>query len=485
MNNQSIKDYDVIIVGAGLSGIGAAYHLQTACSGKSFAVLEARSAIGGTWDLFKYPGIRSDSDMYTLGFPFNPWENPKAIADGPSILQYIKDTAQKFGIDKKIKFNHKVVDASWTDSDKLWTLKIAGNDKVQEQQLRCKFLFMCSGYYDYDKGYTPEFPGSETFKGAIIHPQKWDNSIEYANKKVVIIGSGATAVTLVPEMSKKAEKVTMLQRSPTYVVSLPSEDKIANFFRKVLPSKLAYSLSRWKNILFSIGFYNASRKWPDGVRKFIQKGIKKELGKNYDIRHFDPKYKPWDQRLCIVPDADLFHSIKDGKVEVVTDTIQQFTTKGILLTSGKKLEADIIVTATGLKVQLLGGMSMHINGELGDTGKTHCYRGVMFSDVPNFAITVGYTNASWTLKCDLNCQFVTKVLNFMEQKNYTICTPRFDSAEFKSEPLLDFDAGYILRASDSLPKQGSKHPWKVYQNYIKDLFSLKMESVNDKYLEYK
>lgn len=485
MNNESTTGYDVIIVGAGLSGIGAAYHLQTACSGKSFAVLEARSAIGGTWDLFKYPGIRSDSDMYTLGFPFNPWENPKAIADGPSILQYIKDTAQKFGIDKKIKFNHKVVDASWSDTDKLWTLKIAGNEKVQEQQLRCKFLFMCSGYYDYDKGYTPEFPGSETFKGTIIHPQKWDPSIEYANKKVVIIGSGATAVTLVPEMAKKAGKVTMLQRSPTYVVSLPSEDKIANFFRKVLPSKLAYSLSRWKNILFSIGFYNASRKWPDGVRKLIQKGIKKELGKDYDIRHFDPKYKPWDQRLCIVPDADLFHSIKEGKVEVVTDTIKQFTPKGILLASGKELEADIIVTATGLKVQLLGGMSMHINGELGDTGKTHCYRGVMFSDVPNFAITVGYTNASWTLKCDLSCQFVTKVLNFMEQNNYTVCTPRFDSAVFKSEPLLDFDAGYVLRAFDSLPKQGSKHPWKVYQNYIKDLFSLKMESVKDKYLEYK
>lgn len=485
MNNESTTGYDVIIVGAGLSGIGAAYHLQTACSGKSFAVLEARSAIGGTWDLFKYPGIRSDSDMYTLGFPFNPWENPKAIADGPSILQYIKDTAQKFGIDKKIKFNHKVVDASWSDTDKLWTLKIAGNEKVQEQQLRCKFLFMCSGYYDYDKGYTPEFPGSETFKGTIIHPQKWDPSIEYANKKVVIIGSGATAVTLVPEMAKKAGKVTMLQRSPTYVVSLPSEDKIVNFFRKVLPSKLAYSLSRWKNILFSIGFYNASRKWPDGVRKLIQKGIKKELGKDYDIRHFDPKYKPWDQRLCIVPDADLFHSIKEGKVEVVTDTIKQFTPKGILLASGKELEADIIVTATGLKVQLLGGMSMHINGELGDTGKTHCYRGVMFSDVPNFAITVGYTNASWTLKCDLSCQFVTKVLNFMEQNNYTVCTPRFDSAVFKSEPLLDFDAGYVLRAFDSLPKQGSKHPWKVYQNYIKDLFSLKMESVKDKYLEYK
>ncbi len=484
-SNDATTLYDVLVVGAGLSGIGAAYHLQTACPHKSFAVLEARSAIGGTWDLFKYPGIRSDSDMYTLGFPFSPWENPKAIADGPAILQYIKDTATKFGIDKKILFNHKVIDASWSDADKLWTIQIAANAEVPKSQLRCKFLFMCSGYYDYDKGYTPEFAGCDLFKGTIIHPQKWDSNIDYANKKVVIIGSGATAITLVPEMAKKAEKVIMLQRSPSYVVSLPSKDVIANFFRKVLPSKMAYHLARWKNILFAIGFYNASRKWPEGVRKFIQKGIKKELGETFDMKHFDPKYKPWDQRVCIVPDADLFHSIKTGKVEVVTDTIERFTTKGILLTSGKELEADLIVTATGLKVQLLGGMTMHINGELANSGSMHCYRGVMFSDVPNFAITVGYTNASWTLKCDLNCQFVTKVLNFMEAKKYSVCTPRFDSSVFKSEPLLDFDAGYVLRAFDSLPKQGSKHPWKVYQNYIKDLFSLKMESVNDKYLEYK
>ena len=477
--------YDVIVVGAGLSGIGAAYHLQTECPTKNFTVLEARSRIGGTWDLFKYPGIRSDSDMYTLGFPFNPWQNPKAIADGPAILQYINDTAQKFGIDKKIRFNHKVIDASWSDSDKLWTLKIAGNDQVPEQMLYCKFLFMCSGYYDYEKGYTPEFPGIELYKGPIIHPQKWDPAIEYDDKNVVIIGSGATAITLVPELAKKAKKVTMLQRSPSYVVSLPSEDKVANVLRKILPTRLAYKLIRWKNILFSIAFYNACRKWPEALKKYIQKGIKKQLGDQYDMRNFDPRYKPWDQRLCIVPDANLFEVIKDGKAEIVTDNIDQFTQKGILLASGRELEADLVITATGLKLQLLGGMKMHINGILGDTAKTHCYRGVMFSDVPNFAISVGYTNASWTLKCDLNCQFVTKLLNYMDEKHYTVCTPRFDSAVFGSEPLLDFNAGYVLRATDSLPKQGSKHPWKVYQNYIRDLMSLKMESVNDKYLEYR
>jgi len=420
-----------------------------------------------------------------MGFSFNPWVSPKSLADGPSILQYIKDTAKKFGIDKKIQYNHKVIDASWSDQDKLWTLQIAAYEGKPEQKLRSKFLLMCSGYYDYDKGYTPEFPGIESFTGKVIHPQKWDTSYNYENKKVIIIGSGATAVTLVPVIAEKAEKVIMLQRSPTYIISLPSEDSIAKFFGRVLPTKLAYHLSRWKNILFSIGFYSASKKWPASVKRLIQKGIKKELGEDFDMKHFDPTYNPWDQRLCIVPDSDLFNSIKNGKAEVVTDTIKQFTPKGILLNSGRELEADLIVTATGLKVQLLGGMTMHINGQLGDTGTTHCYRGVMFSDVPNFAITVGYTNASWTLKCDLNCQFVTKVLNFMDKNNYSVCTPRFDSSAFTSEPLLDFDAGYVLRAADKLPKQGSKHPWKVYQNYIKDLFSLKMESVNDKYLEYK
>ncbi len=485
MEPTIIPSYDVIIVGAGISGIGAAYHLQHDCPAKTFTVLESRATMGGTWDLFKYPGIRSDSDMYTMGFAFNPWQSDKMLADGPDILQYIKDTAQKFGIDKKIQYSHKVVDASWNDAEKMWTLTIAATDAVAHHQLRTKFLFMCSGYYDYDKGYTPEFAGSESFSGLIVHPQKWDVNIQYENKKVVIIGSGATAITLVPVIAQKAEKVTMLQRSPTYVVSLPAQDKIAKFLKKVMPSEWAFQVTRWKNILVGIGFYAASRKWPNAIKRFIQKGVKKELGNAYDMKHFNPSYKPWDQRVCIVPDADLFRAIKAGKAEIVTDKINHFTPKGILLQSGKELEADLIVTATGLKVQLMGGMTIHINSELCYTGKLHAYRGVMFSDVPNFAISVGYTNASWTLKCDLSSRFVTKVLNFMDQKKYTVCTPRFDSETFSSEPLLDFDAGYVLRAADALPKQGSKHPWKVYQNYVRDLLSLNLESVDDKYLEYR
>ncbi len=485
MHKNDIPFYDVVIVGAGLSGIGAAYHIQSKCAGKTYTVLEARSTMGGTWDLFKYPGIRSDSDMYTLGFSFNPWVNAKAIADGPAILQYIKDTAAKFGIDKKIQYNHKVVDASWSDADKRWTITLADNGHVAASKIQCGFLFTCSGYYDYAGGYEPKFPGSENFKGIIVHPQKWDTSLNYENKKVVVIGSGATAVTLVPEMAKRAQKVTMLQRSPTYVANLPSEDVVANFFKKVFPAKLAYSLARWKNILIALGFYNASRAWPHAIKKFILKGVKKEMGDGYDMKHFDPKYNPWDQRLCVVPDADLFKAIKNGSAEVVTDTIEKFTATGILLSSGKELEADIIVTATGLKVQLLGGMTMHVNGQTAEPKDIHCYRGVMFSDIPNFAVAIGYTNSSWTLKCDLNCDYVTKILNYMDKHHYAVCTPRFDKSKFTSEPLLDFDAGYIKRAKDVLPMQGSKAPWKVYQNYLKDSLILKYGKLIDEYLEFK
>jgi len=483
MENQ-IPLYDVIVVGAGLSGIGAAYHLQHECSNKTFTVLESRDTMGGTWDLFRYPGIRSDSDMFTLGFPFSPWENPKAIADGPSILQYIKDTAAKFGIDKKIQYNHKVTDASWSDAEKMWTLTIAGHPNVSATKLKCRFLMMCSGYYNYDNGYTPEFTGAENFKGKIVHPQKWTSDIDYTNKKVVVIGSGATAVTLVPEMSKKADKVVMLQRTPTYIMTLPSVDVVAKFFQKILPAKAAYKVVRWKNVLLGILFFSASRKWPNAVKRLIQKGAKKEIGEKYNEVDFNPPYNPWDQRLCLVPDADLFKSVKEGKAEIVTDHIERFTPKGILLKSGKELEADLIVTATGLKVQLLGGMTVHVNGELGDSGKTHAYRGVMLSDVPNFAFTVGYTNASWTLKCDLSQRFVMKVLNHMEKNNYSVCIPQFDSTKFKSEPLLDFNAGYVLRALDKLPKQGSAHPWKVHQNYVKDLMSLEWSGVDDGFLQF-
>lgn len=484
MSKKQQANYDVVIIGAGLSGIGAAYHLQDKCPDKSYAVLEGRAAMGGTWDLFKYPGIRSDSDMYTLGFSFNPWENPKAIADGPSILEYIKDTAKKFGIDKKIQYQHKVIDANWSSKTQSWRLQIAPNAGVEHEVIECKFLFTCCGYYNYKQGYQPKFPNSEAFAGTLIHPQAWDTSLDYTDKKVVIIGSGATAVTLVPEMAKKASHVTMLQRSPTYLINRPSEDRFANLLMKLLPSKLAHTMVKWKNVLLGLLFYKVSRRWPDLVRKLLKRGVKKHLGDKYLDKHFSPKYNPWDQRLCLIPDKDLFRAIKKDKAQIITDTIQEFTPSGILLDSGKELAADIVVSATGLQVQLLGGMRVKIDGQAVHSKDLHCYRGVMFSGLPNFAIAVGYTNASWTLKCDLNCFFVTRVLNHMTKHKYKTCIPRFDSSVFETEPLLDFDAGYIERAGDILPKQGSKAPWKVYQNYVRDTLSLKYGAVDDAWLEY-
>ncbi len=479
-----MKKYDVVIVGAGLSGIGAAYHIQDKCPNKTFTVLEARASMGGTWDLFKYPGIRSDSDMYTLGFSFNPWKAPKAIADGPSILAYIKETARKFGIDKKIQYQHKLVNADWSSEENVWNLHIEGNEQVEDSQIQCNFLFMCSGYYDYESGYTPSFPNSDTFKGSIIHPQKWDTSLDYTDKNVVIIGSGATAVTLVPEMSKKAHKVTMLQRSPTYILNLPREDKFANFFKKILPAKAAHHLARWKNILMSMFLYNLSRRRPDGMRNWLKKEAQKAIGERYNDADFDPKYNPWDQRLCLIPDNDLFDAIRAEKVDIVTDTIDQFTPEGIRLTSGKTLPADIIVTATGLKLKLFGGMQIFKDGQVIDLTKEHAYRGVMLSNIPNFAFAVGYTNASWTLKCDLNCHFVTRIINQIDEQGARACVPRFDP-EIGSETLIDLSAGYVQRAKDILPKQGTKAPWKVHQNYIKDLRSLKYGTVKGEELEYK
>lgn len=478
--------FDTIIVGAGLSGIGAAHHLQKNCPNRTFTILEARQTMGGTWDLFRYPGIRSDSDMYTLGYSFRPWKEAKAIADGPSILQYIQDTAKEGGFDKKIQYNHKVKSAYWSSKTKKWTVAVEQTDTQKTVQISCNFLLMCSGYYDYDSGYTPTFEGTDRFKGRIVHPQKWTSDVEYADKKVVVIGSGATAVTLVPELAKKAEKVTMLQRSPTYITSAPSKDIIANGLRKILPSKAAYTVSRWKNILLGMAFFKLARSKPNFVRKLFVKNAKKELGEGFEVeKHFKPKYNPWDQRVCLIPDSDLFESLKSGKAEVVTDHIKTFTETGIQLQSGQELEADLIVTATGLQMKIISGIELKVDDVLMNAPDLYCYRGMMFSDVPNFAMVFGYTNASWTLKADLTCEYICRLLKYMTKTGKQQVTPRVDASSIIETPLLDFNSGYVLRALDQLPKQGSETPWRVHQNYVKDIFNFRHSKLEDKALEFR
>jgi cation diffusion facilitator CzcD-associated flavoprotein CzcO len=473
-----VEHYDVLIVGAGLSGIGAAYHLQANCPGRTYVLLEGREAIGGTWDLFRYPGIRSDSDMYTLGYSFRPWTDPKAIADGPSILRYVRETASEYGIDRHIRFRHHVKRASWSSEHARWTVEAERGPEKELVRFTCNFLLMCSGYYNYAEGYRPEFPGEARFQGTLIHPQFWPEKLDYANKRVVVIGSGATAVTLVPEMAKTAAHVTMLQRSPTYVVSRPAEDRLANGLRRILPSMLAYGLTRWKNVLLSMFFYKLARKMPERVKAFLVDQVRAQLGPGHDVAHFTPSYKPWDQRVCMVPDADLFDAIKQGRASVVTDHIETFTQKGLQLASGQELEADIIVTATGLKLQLLSDVVFSIDGERRDLSKSLSYKGMMFSDVPNLAYSFGYTNASWTLKADLTCEYVCRLLNHMARHGETACMPRRDPS-VEELPLLDFSSGYVLRALDVMPKQGSKHPWRLYQNYALDLFMLRFGKVDD------
>jgi cation diffusion facilitator CzcD-associated flavoprotein CzcO len=479
-----MEHFDVIVVGAGLSGIGAAYHFKTRCPNKSFVVLEGREQLGGTWDLFRYPGIRSDSDMFTLGYAFKPWTNPKAIADGPAILAYLRDTAREHGIDRKIRYGHRVKHVAWSSQDARWTLDIERPDGAT-LQLTCSFLSMCTGYYDYASGYDPAFPGRERFRGRIVHPQKWTSDVEYAGKRVVVIGSGATAVTLVPELAKQAAHVVMLQRSPTYIASLPAEDKLANALRAVLPPQLAYDLSRWKAVLRSQFFYQLARRRPQQFAKALIDLIEKRVGPEVDVqKHFTPKYKPWDQRLCLVPDNDLFDALRERRASIVTDTIESFTETGIQLTSGETLEADLIVTATGLQLQFLGGATGSVDGEPMALNKAFNYRGCMFSDIPNFAVAVGYTNASWTLKVDLTSAYVCRVINHMDAIGARQCTPRVREADLREEPILDFNSGYVQRAASLLPKQGSKHPWKLYQNYIFDIVTLRYAPVDDGTLEF-
>jgi monooxygenase len=469
----------VIVVGAGISGIAAGYYLGTRCPDRSYVILEGRDALGGTWDLFRYPGVRSDSDMHTLGYRFRPWTQRKAIADGDDILTYLRDTAAEYGIDRNIRFGHRVERASWCSEESRWTVRARRTDTAEVVELTCDFLFMCSGYYDYEAGYTPDFPGVERYEGRVVHPQKWTEDIEVSGKRVVVIGSGATAVTLVPELSKQAAHVTMLQRSPSYIVSRPAIDTIAQSMRRLLPERPAHFLARWKNILIASSFYTLSRRAPRRIKKLIVDGVRKELGPEYDVEtHFTPDYDPWDQRLCFVPDSDLFEAITDGRASVVTGHIETFTPAGIRLRSGEELKADLVVTATGLSLQMAGGVQLFVDGERVDFSKTIAYKAMMFSDVPNFALSFGYTNASWTLKVDLTCEYVCRLLNQMRKHGHHRAVPRRDPS-VREVPFLDFTSGYVRRALSDLPKQGSKRPWKLRQNYLLDIVTIRYGRVDD------
>ncbi len=480
-----LEHVDVLIVGAGLSGIGAACHLQSNCAGKTYAILEARDRSGGTWDLFRYPGIRSDSDMYTLGYSFRPWKEAKSIADGSSILDYVRQTAVDYGVEEKIRFEHRVVRAEWSTADARWTVEVERGDTGEVVCMTCGFLFMCSGYYRYDEGYTPDFPGTERFTGRIVHPQHWSEDIDYAGKRVVVIGSGATAVTLVPAMAQSAAHVTMLQRSPSYIVSLPAEDPIAKALRRFLPAKVAYPVMRWKNVLLTMLSFQLSRRRPRLMKGLVRKGLERQLPPGYDIdTHFNPSYDPWDQRLCLVPNGDLFEALSAGRASVVTDRVETFTDTGIRLVSGAELEADLIVTATGLNLLALGGIELAVDGRDVVLPETMSYKGMMLSGVPNFAFAVGYTNASWTLKCDLTCEYVCRLLNHMDQHGYALCAPQNRDPAVLERPFIDFSSGYVQRSIDKFPKQGSKAPWRLHQNYALDIVNLKFGSVQDSAMEF-
>jgi cation diffusion facilitator CzcD-associated flavoprotein CzcO len=479
---------DVVVVGAGLSGIGAGYHLQTISPDRSYVILEGRDGLGGTWDLFKYPGIRSDSDMHTLGFSFKPWTEAKSIADGPSILQYLKQTVAQFGIDKHIRYGQLVTKAQWSTDDAQWTVTSTNKATGASNTITCSFLFMCSGYYSYKKGHTPEFAGREKFKGLVIHPQEWPTDLDYAGKRVVVIGSGATAVTIVPSMADKAAHVTMLQRSPTYMVSRPDHDVLANRLRKVLPPKMAYNLTRFKNTWRQQLVYNKTRTDPDKVKQLLLGGIQLELGADYDIaKHFTPAYNPWDQRLCLVPNGDFFKSMREGKASVVTDHITSFTETGIQLASGEHLDADIIITATGLELVTLGEMDFYVDGNQVDFAKTWTYKGFAYSDIPNMASTFGYINASWTLRSDLTAEYVCRLLNHMRKKGVAQCTPRLREQDrnMKERPWIDgFSSGYMQRMMHRMPRQGDHEPWINPQNYRRDKKMFKHSPIDDGVMQF-
>lgn len=478
------EHFDVLIVGAGLSGIGAAWHLRDKCPNKTFAILEGRDAIGGTWDLFRYPGIRSDSDMYTLGYNFKPWTDTQIIADGPRIRNYIQETATENGIDRHIRFGHRVVHASWSSETATWTLQVQQKATGETVHLTANFVMMCSGYYNYSKGYTPDFKDADQYKGQFIHPQFWPENLDYSGKRVVVIGSGATAVTLVPAMTDKASHVVMLQRSPSYVIAVPKRDKLSEALRKFIPEMWVYRMGRTRNIMLTAMMFRMSRTFPNFVRNMLQKQVKAFVGPEFDMKHFTPNYNPWDQRLCAVPSGDMFRVLRSGKASVVTDHIDRFVDKGIQLKSGKVLEADIVVSATGLDLQLFGGMQVVVDGKPVNMGERICYKGMMFDDLPNMSNTLGYTNASWTLKADLIAEYVCRLLKHMEATNTRICVPRRKDPSVQPEAFLDMTSGYVQRAVSRLPQGGNKAPWKLYQNYALDMNLLRRGTVDDGVMEF-
>ena len=485
---MTVERVDVVVVGAGLSGIGAGYHLQTMSPDRSYVILEGRDGLGGTWDLFKYPGVRSDSDMHTLGFSFKPWTEAKSIADGPSILAYLKETVAQFGIDQHIRYGQLVSRAEWSSDDATWTVTSTDEHTGASKTIECSFLFMCSGYYSYKKGHTPEFAGRERFTGTIVHPQEWPLNLDYAGKRVVVIGSGATAVTIVPSMAENAAHVTMLQRSPTYMVSRPDHDALANRMRKVLPEKIAYNITRFKNTWRQQLVYNKTRTDPDKVKKLLLGGIQLELGADYDVaKHFTPNYNPWDQRLCLVPNGDFFKAMREGKASVVTDHIASFTETGIQLASGEHLEADVIVTATGLELVTLGEMDFMVDGKQVDFSQTWTYKGFAYSDIPNMASTFGYINASWTLRSDLTAEYVCRLLNHMRKKGVAQCTPRLREQDrnMKQRPWIDgFSSGYMQRMMHRMPRQGDHEPWINPQNYRRDKKMFKHSPIDDGVMQF-
>jgi monooxygenase len=468
-----VEHLDVLIVGAGLSGIDAAHHVRTSCPWASYAVVEARGTLGGTWDLFRYPGIRSDSDMFTLGYPWRPWSGGESIADGPEILRYLRDTAAEEGIDRHIRYHHRIVRADWSSRDARWSVTVERGDPdagpVETVELTCSWLYSCTGYYRYDRGYLPDFDGMTDFRGTIVHPQGWPEGLDYADKRVVVIGSGATAITLVPAMAPDAAHVTMLQRSPTYVASLPRTNPLTGLLRRITPRRFEGTVLKWTNVSFTQAFYTLSRRRPDLVKRVLRKRVAAQLPAGYDVeRHFSPSYDPWDQRLCVVTDGDLFARIRDGSVDVVTDQIERFTPAGLRLRSGAEIPADVIVTATGLDLLFLGGIELTVDGEKVDPSERLAYKGMMLEGVPNLSMAVGYTNASWTLKADLTAQYTCRVLDRLRRTRATTCTPINREPGVEQQPLLGLSSGYVVRSADRFPKQGSRFPWQMYQSYFAD-----------------